>query len=116
MQVGEAGVRIAHRPPDRHAGRIVKARGGAHTVRTAQHSRGAGQRRHDSSGGDLADRVVTRVADQLARARQLGGLVIPRSFVLLGRVLAMLAGLLATYRPEIQIHALIARHLATAIA
>jgi ubiquinone biosynthesis protein len=55
-------------------------------------------------------------AEQLARARQLGGLVIPRSFVLLGRVLATLAGLLATYRPRIQLHALIARHLAAAIA
>ena len=55
-------------------------------------------------------------AEQLARARQLGGLVIPRSFVLLGRVLATVAGLLATYRPKIQIHALIARHLAAAIA
>jgi ubiquinone biosynthesis protein len=54
-------------------------------------------------------------ADQLARARRLGGLVIPRSFVLLGRVLAMIAGLLARYRPRIQLHALIAPHLAAAI-
>ncbi len=53
-------------------------------------------------------------ADQLARARQLGGLAIPRSFVLLGRVLATVAGLLARYRPRIQLHALIARHLAAA--
>jgi len=55
-------------------------------------------------------------AEQIARAKQLGGLVIPRSFVLLGRVLATLAGLVATYRPRIQLHALIARHLAAAIA
>jgi len=55
-------------------------------------------------------------ADQLARARRLGGLVIPRSFVLLGRVLATLAGLLARYRPKIQLHALLAPHLAAAIA
>ena len=55
-------------------------------------------------------------ADQIARARQLGGLVIPRSFVLLGRVLASLAGLLATYRPRIELHPLIARHLAGALA
>jgi len=55
-------------------------------------------------------------AAQIARARQLGGLVIPRSFVLLGRVLATLAGLLATYRPRLQLHAVIARHLAAAIA
>jgi predicted unusual protein kinase regulating ubiquinone biosynthesis (AarF/ABC1/UbiB family) len=55
-------------------------------------------------------------ADQLAQAKQLGGLAIPRSFVLLGRVLATVAGLLARYRPKIQIHPLIARHLASAIA
>lgn len=55
-------------------------------------------------------------AEQLAHAKQLGGLVIPRSFVLLGRVLATLAGLLARYRPQIQIHAIIARHLAAATA
>jgi ubiquinone biosynthesis protein len=55
-------------------------------------------------------------AAQLANARQLGGLTIPRSFVLLGRVLATLAGLLATYRPKIQLHPLIAGALARAIA
>lgn len=55
-------------------------------------------------------------AQQIAQARQLGGLTIPRSFVLLGRVLATIAGLLATYKPNIHVHPLIARHLATAIA
>jgi ubiquinone biosynthesis protein len=55
-------------------------------------------------------------ADQIAQARQLGGLVIPRSFVLLGRVLASLAGLLATYKPRLELHPLIARHLAAAVA
>jgi ubiquinone biosynthesis protein len=55
-------------------------------------------------------------ADQLANAKQLGGLTIPRSFVLLGRVLATLAGLLAKYKPRIQLHPLIAGHLARAIA
>jgi ubiquinone biosynthesis protein len=55
-------------------------------------------------------------ADQLARAKQLGGLQIPRSFVLLGRVLASVAGLLATHKPKLELHALIARHLAPAIA
>ncbi len=55
-------------------------------------------------------------AQQIAQARQLGGLAIPRSFVLLGRVLATLAGLLAKYRPQIQLYPLIARHLAAAIA
>ncbi|HSR96084.1 MAG TPA: AarF/ABC1/UbiB kinase family protein, partial [Kofleriaceae bacterium] len=53
-------------------------------------------------------------ADQLARARRIEGLVIPRSFVLLGRVLVTLAGLLARYRPQIQLHALIAPYLAAA--
>ena len=55
-------------------------------------------------------------AQQLAHARQLSGLTIPRSFVLLGRVLATIAGLLAKYRPEIHLYPLIARHLAAAIA
>jgi ubiquinone biosynthesis protein len=55
-------------------------------------------------------------ATQLANAKQLGGLVIPRSFVLLGRVLATLAGLLAKYKPRIQLHPLIASSLARAIA
>jgi len=55
-------------------------------------------------------------SDQIAQAKQLGGLTIPRSFVLLGRVLASIAGLLATYKPKLEIHPLIARHLAAAIA
>lgn len=58
----------------------------------------------------------TAFASQLAQAKQLGNLSIPRSFVLLGRVLATLAGLLAKHRPQIHIHPLIARHLAAAIA
>jgi ubiquinone biosynthesis protein len=53
-------------------------------------------------------------AEQLAQARGLGGLIVPRSFVLLGRVLATVAGLLARYRPALQLHALIAPHLAAA--
>src|SRR6185436_11619831 len=55
-------------------------------------------------------------AEQIAHAKQLGGLTIPRSFVLLGRVLATVAGLLATYKPNIHIHPLIMRHLAAAVA
>ena len=58
----------------------------------------------------------TAFGDQIAQAKQLGGLTIPRSFVLLGRVLASVAGLLATHKPKIEIHPLIARHLAAAIA
>ncbi len=54
-------------------------------------------------------------SDQIARAKQLDGLTIPPSFVLLGRVLVTVAGLLARYRPAIQLHALLARHLAAAV-
>ena len=57
----------------------------------------------------------TAFADQIAHAKSLHGLQIPRSFVLLGRVLASVAGLLATYKPALQLHPLIARHLAAAI-
>jgi ubiquinone biosynthesis protein len=56
------------------------------------------------------------MGEQLGKARQLNGLVIPRSFVLLGRVLASVAGLLATYKPALEIHSLVARHLAAAMA
>ena len=52
---------------------------------------------------------------QLSQARQLGGLVIPRSFVLLGRVLASVAGLLATYKPRLELHAILVKHLAAAV-
>ncbi|MEO8553320.1 MAG: AarF/ABC1/UbiB kinase family protein [Kofleriaceae bacterium] len=54
-------------------------------------------------------------ADQIAHAKTLGGLQIPRSFVLLGRVLASVAGLLATYKPVLALHPMIASHLASAI-
>ena len=50
-------------------------------------------------------------ADQIAQAKQLGGLQIPRSFVLLGRVLVSIAGLLATYKPKLEIHPLILEQL-----
>ncbi len=54
-------------------------------------------------------------AEQLAHAKAIGNLMMPRSFVLLGRVLASVAGLLATYKPALQLHPLISRHLAAAI-
>ncbi|HEY1816188.1 MAG TPA: AarF/UbiB family protein [Kofleriaceae bacterium] len=54
-------------------------------------------------------------ADQIAAAKQLGGLTIPRSFVLLGRVLMSVAGLLAAYKPRLELHPLIASYLARAI-
>ncbi len=53
----------------------------------------------------------TQFAEQIAQAKQLKGLVIPRSFVLLGRVLATMAGFLATYKPNIHVYPLIARYL-----
>ncbi len=56
----------------------------------------------------------TQFAEQIAHAKQLSGLVIPRSFVLLGRVLATMAGLLATYKPRIHVFPLIAQYLAAA--
>lgn len=43
-------------------------------------------------------------------------ITIPPSFVLLGRVLGTMAGLVATYRPPIQLHAIIAPHLGAALA
>ena len=55
-------------------------------------------------------------ADQIAAAKRLGGLQIPRSFVLLGRVLVSVAGLLATYKPRLELHPLLASYLARAIA
>jgi predicted unusual protein kinase regulating ubiquinone biosynthesis (AarF/ABC1/UbiB family) len=54
------------------------------------------------------------VGAQLAAARALGGLVIPRSFVLLGRVLATVAGLLAKHKPALQLYPLLVRHLSAA--
>jgi hypothetical protein len=48
---------------DRHAGRKVEARRGAHAVRAATHTRGAGQRGHDPAGGDLVDSVVELIGD-----------------------------------------------------
>jgi ubiquinone biosynthesis protein len=58
----------------------------------------------------------TQFAEQIARAKKLKGLVIPRSFVLLGRVLATMAGLLATYKPRIHVYPLIAKYLMMANA
>jgi ubiquinone biosynthesis protein len=54
--------------------------------------------------------------DQLGRARSLGGFVTPRSFVLLGRVLAAVAGLLAEFRPRLELHGLLAPHVMQALA
>jgi ubiquinone biosynthesis protein len=68
--------------------------------------------------GARLDELDWRAAfyDQLGRARELGALRVPRSFVLIGRVLAAIAGLLATHRPRLELHPIVARHLAAAIA
>ena len=54
------------------------------------------------------------VATMMRVARD-AGITIPPSFVLLGRVLGTMAGLVATYKPPIQLHAVIAPHLAVAL-
>ncbi len=54
------------------------------------------------------------VATMMAVAKG-ADLTIPPSFVLLGRVLGTMAGLVATYKPPIQLHAVIAPHLAFAL-
>jgi predicted unusual protein kinase regulating ubiquinone biosynthesis (AarF/ABC1/UbiB family) len=52
----------------------------------------------------------------MLRVAKDAGITIPPSFVLLGRVLGTMAGLVATYKPPIQLHAIIAPHLAVALA
>ncbi len=52
----------------------------------------------------------------MMRVAKDAGITIPRSFVLLGRVLGTMAGLVATYKPPIQLYAIIAPHLAAALA
>jgi predicted unusual protein kinase regulating ubiquinone biosynthesis (AarF/ABC1/UbiB family) len=48
---------------------------------------------------------------ELAAMRAAGAITIPRSFVLVGRILMTLAGLFARYRPAIELHALVAPHV-----
>ena len=55
------------------------------------------------------------MASDLAEAARAGGVTVPRSFVLLGRVLATLAGLIVTYKPKLEPFALIAPHLSAAL-
>ena len=52
---------------------------------------------------------------QLGDAATLPGLHVPRSFVLLGRVLATISGPLATYRPALDVARLVGPHLAAAL-
>jgi ubiquinone biosynthesis protein len=55
------------------------------------------------------------VREEIAAMRAAGPVAIPPSFVLVGRVLMTLAGLFATYRPAIELHALIAPHVVRAV-
>lgn len=55
------------------------------------------------------------VTDVATRARA-AGVTVPRSFVLLGRVLGTLAGLIAAYRPSFQLAAVIGPHLMACLA
>jgi ubiquinone biosynthesis protein len=51
------------------------------------------------------------VREEIAAMRGAGPVIVPRSFVLLGRILMTLSGLFATYRPALELHALIAPHV-----
>ena len=55
-------------------------------------------------------------AQQLEVVRDIDGLRVPASFVLVGRVLAALGGILAAYRPAIDVHALLLPHVLAAMA
>ena len=70
--------------------------------------------RPGANGADF-DRQAA-FTEQVANAKRLAGLELPRSFVLLARVLAAIGGMLATYKPRLELHALVAPHLAAAMA
>jgi ubiquinone biosynthesis protein len=55
------------------------------------------------------------VGDQIARARAIGAIDIPPSFVLVGRALAAITGVVARHPPAVQLHAIVAPHLAQAL-
>ncbi len=55
------------------------------------------------------------ITDVAARARA-AGVTVPRSFVLLGRVLGTLAGLIAAYRPSLELASVIGPHLLACLA
>jgi hypothetical protein len=54
------------------------------------------------------------VADVSVRAKA-AAVTVPRSFVLLGRVLGTLAGLVAVYKPDLELAQIIGPHLAAAL-
>jgi ubiquinone biosynthesis protein len=51
------------------------------------------------------------VRAEVSAMRDVGPVTIPRSFVLVGRILMTLSGLFAKYRPAIELHALVAPHV-----
>lgn len=59
---------------------------------------------------------AAQVAEALALARQSPIAEIPADFVMIGRVLSTLGGLLVHYRPDIDLFRLVAPHLAAALA
>jgi ubiquinone biosynthesis protein len=54
--------------------------------------------------------------EEVQRAMKAGGVKVPPGFVLLGRVLATIAGYVVMYRPPIELFRLIAPHVAVAVA
>jgi len=58
----------------------------------------------------------TAVRAEVAAMRTAGPVSVPRSFVLVGRVLMTLSGLFARYRPALELHALVAPHVLRAAA
>jgi ubiquinone biosynthesis protein len=68
----------------------------------------------DASAIDWQEAFRGLTAD-LAAAGRAGGVTVPRSFVLLGRVLATIAGLIVQYKPKLEVFRLVAPHLAAAM-
>jgi ubiquinone biosynthesis protein len=68
----------------------------------------------DASAIDWQEAFRGLTAD-LAAAGKAGGVTVPRSFVLLGRVLATVAGLIVQYKPKLEPFALLAPHVAVAL-
>jgi ubiquinone biosynthesis protein len=68
----------------------------------------------DASAIDWQEAFRGLTAD-LAAAGRAGGVTVPRSFVLLGRVLATVAGLIVQYKPRLEPFALLAPHVAAAL-
>jgi len=59
---------------------------------------------------------MRRMVEEATRAARTGGVKVPPGFVLLGRVLATIAGFIVTYRPAIELFPLVAGPIAQAVA